>query len=147
MLGDRLWIDFPVIINTQPLTVQRKGNFVMIKILIVDDSAFTRGIHRQVIQNEGYQAVEAASGAEALDLFKKEKPDLVMMDLLMPDMDGMDVTKKILEIQPKAKIVICSTDRQKTRQAEAKQVGAVGFLTKPIDKKKMADTLRNILGC
>ncbi|MBW1734300.1 MAG: response regulator [Deltaproteobacteria bacterium] len=119
----------------------------MIKILIVDDSAFTRAIHRQVIQNEGYQAVEAASGAEALDLFKKEKPDLVMMDLLMPEMDGMDVTKKILEIQPKAKIVICSTDRQKTRQAEAKQVGAVGFLTKPIDKKKMADTLRNILGC
>ena len=114
----------------------------MKNILIVDDSAFTRNIHRQVIEGEDYEVVEAESGAAALEMFEKENPDLVMMDLLMPDMDGMEVTQKILEIDPGAKIIICSTDRQKYRQEEAKEVGVIGFLTKPINKEKMVHALR-----
>lgn len=117
----------------------------MKKIMIVDDSAFTRNIHMQIIKGEGFEVVEAESGAEALEMFEKEKPDLVMMDLLMPDMDGMDVTRKLLEIDPDAKIIICSTDKQKTRKEEAKEVGAIGFVTKPIDKEKIVDALKNIM--
>ena len=118
----------------------------MKKILIVDDSAFTRGIHRQILESEGYETLEAASGAEALEKFKKEKPDLSIVDLLMPDMDGMDVIRKILEIDPDARTVICSTDKQKARQEDAKEIGVLGFLVKPINSEKIVAILRKILG-
>ena len=117
----------------------------MKKILIVDDSAFTRGIHRQILESEGYEALEAANGAEALEKFGKEKPDLAIVDLLMPDMDGMDVIKKILEMDPSAKTVICSTDKQKARQKDAKEIGVLGFLIKPINHEKLKKTLNEIL--
>ena len=117
----------------------------MKKILIVDDSAFTRDIHKQIVTSAGYQTVEADSGARALEVFEKERPDLVIMDLLMPDSDGMEIIKKILETDPHAKTVICSTDKQRARQAEAKEVGVLGFLTKPINAEKMVETLNDIL--
>ena len=115
------------------------------KILIVDDSAFTRGIHKQIITSVGYQTVEASSGAEAVEVFEKERPDLVVMDLLMPDMDGMDAIKKILEIDAHARIVICSVDRQRTRREEAEEIGALEFLTKPVNAEEMSELLSNIL--
>jgi len=117
----------------------------MKRILIVDDSAFTRGIHKQILESQGYETLEAASGDEALEKFKREKPDLVMMDLLMPDADGMDVVREILQIDPDAKTVICSTDKQKFRQEEAKEIGTMGFITKPINAEKMVETLKKIL--
>ena len=117
----------------------------MKKILIVDDSAFTRDIHKQIVMSAGYQTVEADSGAQALEVFEKERPDLVIMDLLMPDMDGMEIIKKILQTDPHAKTVICSTDKQRARQAEAKEIGVLGFLTKPINAEKMMDMLNDIL--
>ncbi len=113
----------------------------MKKILIVDDSFFTRSIHRMTIEKEGYNVVEAGGGQEAIDLFEKEKPDLVITDLMMPDMDGMDVIKKILAIEPAAKTIVCSADRQTARQQEAQAIGALGFLAKPID----AESLNNLL--
>jgi len=117
----------------------------MKKILIVDDSAFTRGIHKQILEKEGYETVEAASGAEALEKFEKENPDLVIMDLLMPDMDGMEVIKKILEKHPDARTVICSTDKQKARQKEAREIGVIEFLTKPVGAEAMNKALKKIL--
>lgn len=117
----------------------------MKKILIVDDSAFTRGIHRRVLESVGYVTIEAGGGVEALDSFEKEKPDLAMVDLLMPDMDGMDVIKKILEIDPDAKTVICSSDKQKARQQDAKELGAKAFIPKPADAEKMVATIQEIL--
>ena len=109
----------------------------MKKILIVDDSAFTRGIHKKILGDEGYDTVEAASGVEALEQFDREAPDLVIMDLLMPDMDGMEVIKKILKKDPDARIVICSTDKQKARQEEGREIGVLGFLHKPIDTAEL----------
>ena len=117
----------------------------MAKILIVDDSAFTRGIHRQILSAEGYETVEAASGAEAIEAFERENPDLTMVDLLMPDMDGMEAVKKILDAHPDARIVVCSTDKQKARQQEAEAAGALAFLTKPVDGAKAARVLGDIL--
>lgn len=118
----------------------------MPKILIVDDSAFTRGIHTQIVKSEGFDTVEAPDGTAAVETFVREKPDLVLTDLLMPDMDGMEVVKKIREIDPAAKIVICSTDRQKYRKEEASRLGAVGFLNKPIDREELRETVRKALG-
>ena len=117
----------------------------MKKILIVDDSAFTRGIHKDILTSGGYETVEAASGTEALEVFEKEKPDLTVVDLLMPDMDGMDVIRKLLESDPGAKIVVCSTDKQKPRQEEAREIGALGFLAKPIDDEELVRTFNDIL--
>ena len=116
----------------------------MKKILIVDDAAFSRSIHRQVIESGGYEVIEAACGKDALEMFKTEKPDLVTMDLLMPDMDGMDVVRKIMEADPDAKAIICSTDKQKFRQEEAREVGAVGFIPKPVDPDTLLGLLKTI---
>lgn len=117
----------------------------MKKIMIVDDALFSRNIMKQMIVSGGYETIEAGSGSEAIELFKTEKPDAATMDLLMPDMDGMDAVRKILEIDPEAKIIICSTDKQKFRQDEARETGAAGFIPKPVDPEKLLDTLKNIL--
>lgn len=116
----------------------------MKKVLIVDDSAFTRSIHSQIITSAGYQTLEAACGTEALAAFKKEKPDLIVMDLLMPDMDGMDAIRKILQIDAHARIVVCSVDRQKYRRKEAKEVGAVDFINKPVNADQMLELIKNV---
>ena len=115
------------------------------RVLIVDDSNFTRTIHKQIVTGEGYETVEAASGKEAVEVFAREKPDLVLIDLLMPDMDGMDAARKLLEIDPAARIVICSTDKQKVRQEEARELGVLEFFTKPLDPEKLAESLDRIL--
>lgn len=117
----------------------------MKKILIVDDSAFTRDIHKQIVISAGYQVLEAENGSQALEVFEKERPDLVIMDLLMPDMDGMEIIKRILETDPHAKTVICSTDKQKARQAEAREIGVLGFLTKPINAEEATEMIDNLL--
>ena len=117
----------------------------MKKILIVDDSGFTRNIHKQIITSQGYEVVEAGSGTEGVEMFSQEKPDLVMIDLLMPDMDGMEAVGKMLEIDPAAKTVVCSTDKQKARQEEAKEIGVLAFLTKPVNSEKIAETLDQLL--
>ncbi|QTA88038.1 response regulator [Desulfonema magnum] len=117
----------------------------MKKVLIVDDAAFARSIQKQIIASVGYEVTEAGNGAEALEVFKTEKPDLVTLDLLMPDMDGMDVLKSILEEDPDAKAIICSTDKQKFRQEEAKETGALGFVAKPVDPEKLLEMIKNIL--
>jgi two-component system chemotaxis response regulator CheY len=116
----------------------------MKKVLIVDDSAFTRSIHSQIITSAGYQVLEASCGTEALAAFEKEKPDLVVMDLLMPDMDGMDAIRKILKIDAHARIVVCSVDRQRYRRKEAKEIGAVGFVNKPVNANEMIELLSDV---
>jgi len=120
--------------------------FDMKKIMITDDSAFSRNIMRQIIESGHYQVIEAANGSEAIALFKTGKPDAVTMDLLMPDMDGIDAVKKILEADPEAKVIVCSTDKQKFRVKEAKDAGAAAFIPKPADPEKLLEILNNILG-
>ncbi len=121
-------------------------DFNMKKVMITDDSAFSRNILRQIVESGNYRVIEAANGAEAIALFKTEKPDAVTMDLLMPDMDGIDAVKKILETDPEAKIIVSSTDKQKFRKQEAKEAGALAFVSKPVDPDEILGTLKNILG-
>ncbi len=116
----------------------------MKRVLIVDDSTFTRNIHKQIITSVGYQTLEAANGAEAIETFEKEKPDLVIIDLLMPDMDGMDAVSKILEKDADAKVIVCSTDKQKYRKEQASELGVQGFLTKPVNAEKFRETVQDL---
>ena len=117
----------------------------MKRVLIVDDSAFTRGIHKQLVAAQGYETLEACGGVEAVEMFASERPDLVMVDLLMPDMDGMEAVGGMLAIDPGARIVVCSTDKQKARRDEATQAGVLEFLVKPIDPEKLSECLHRIL--
>jgi two-component system, chemotaxis family, chemotaxis protein CheY len=114
----------------------------MKKVLIVDDSAFTRNIHKSIFQTAGWQTIEAANGAEALAQFTKEQPDLVLLDLLLPDIDGMEAAKAILNLEPSANIAICSTDKQKYRKQQAQEIGAREFFTKPVEAPKLLAFLR-----
>lgn len=114
-------------------------------ILIVDDSAFTRGIHSRIIEALGHRTIEASSGAEAVETYRTKRPDLVIMDLLMPDMDGIDAVRRILALDPDARTVVCSTDKQKARQEEARGAGVLAFLTKPVDAEKLGRTLSDLV--
>lgn len=116
----------------------------MKKILIVDDAMFTRTIHKQIVEAGGYLAIEASCGQVGIEKFDTERPDIVMTDLLMPDMDGMDVVRKILEKDPFAKIIVCSADKQKYRQDEAKEAGVKAFLPKPVNPETLIETLKHL---
>lgn len=115
-------------------------------ILIVDDSLFTRTIHQQIFESAGYQTLTAQNGKEALSVYQSRQPDLVTLDLLMPDMDGMETLGRLREIDPDAKIIVCSTDKQQYRRQTAKSLGAVGFFAKPVDPDKLLPRVADILG-
>ena len=118
----------------------------MKKILIVDDSMFTRNIHKQIISEiSDCQIFEAGNGAEAMTAYDEYQPDVVLMDLLMPDMDGLEVAEQIIARDSKAKIIICSTDKQQYRQQQAVAVGAVGFIVKPVDPELLLVKIEDIL--
>ncbi len=111
-------------------------------IMVVDDSAFTRSIHKGIVEALGHQVVEADNGRQAITLFKEEKPDLVLIDLLMPDIDGMDAAREILALDQDARIVICSTDKQAYRRKEAKEIGVVDFVAKPVDPQALTRVIK-----
>jgi two-component system, chemotaxis family, chemotaxis protein CheY len=87
----------------------------MNKILIVDDSRFIRNLIKNILYKEGYQIFyEASDGSIAVSLFKEKSPDIVLLDLTMPKMDGLAALKKIIEFDPKARVIICSAMGQKS---------------------------------
>ncbi len=114
-------------------------------ILIVDDSMFTRNIHQRIVEGAGYETITASGGAEAISMYADRRPDMVTLDLLMPDMDGMDALRQIIAIDPSARVVICSTDKQKYRREEAEAGGASGFIAKPVDPEELVALMRRLL--
>ena len=118
----------------------------MASILIVDDAAFMRLTLKQMIEAHGHStAGEAANGKEAVRKFVEVKPDVVLLDITMPEMDGIETLKRIKEIDPKAKIVICSAMGQQTMLAQAIQYGAKDFVVKPFEEKRLIAALENVL--
>ncbi|MHA1760623.1 MAG: response regulator [Candidatus Heimdallarchaeota archaeon] len=102
-------------------------------ILIVDDNDDLRGVFRLLLKE--YEIVEASNGIEALDCYKESKPSLVLMDVLMPEMDGITATKKILEMDPSAQIIAITA--YSTRANEILDAGALDVLKKPIRKVEL----------
>ncbi len=113
-------------------------------ILIVDDSAFTRAIHAKIVSAAGHRPLEANDGQTAVEAYRQHQPDVVLVDLLMPDMDGLEVIRQILELDPEAKTVVCSTDKQQARQNEARQIGVNAFLTKPVNADQLTAVISSI---
>ncbi|HOP74311.1 MAG TPA: response regulator [Bacillota bacterium] len=120
----------------------------MMKCLIVDDAAFVRMSLKQIFQSNGLfdEVVEASNGLEAIEAYKREQPDIVTMDVTMPEMDGLTAIKHIIEIDPKAKILVCSAMGQKDIVLEAIQAGAKNFIVKPYEGSKVVEVVKAVLG-
>jgi two-component system, chemotaxis family, chemotaxis protein CheY len=104
--------------------------------LIADDSMFMRNLLKNLLTDNGYQVVaEASDGSSAVSLYKEKTPDIVILDLTMPMMNGLDALKNILKFDPKAKVIICSAMGQKSLITDALQIGAKDFIIKPYFNK------------
>ncbi|KZE80917.1 response regulator [Paenibacillus elgii] len=119
------------------------GQFGVKKILIVDDSLFMRMILRNVIQELGYETVaEASNGLEALTLYSELKPDLVTLDITMPEMDGITALEEIKNMDPDAKVIMVSAMGQQALLIRAVSMGASDFIVKPFSKDRVREALK-----
>lgn len=115
----------------------------MAKILIVDDSAFIRMILRDTLSKNGYRDLyEVCNSLQALDIYEVIHPDLVLMDIMIPNMDGLETLREIRKIDPKAKVVMLSAYGQEAMANEAIKIGAKGFIVKPFEQEEVLDTVR-----
>lgn len=118
------------------------------KVLICDDASFMRMILKDILTKEGYEIVgEAANGKAAISSYNTLRPDLVMMDITMPEMDGIEAVKGIKQIDPKALIVMCSALGQKEMVINAIKAGARDFVVKPFENSKIVEVVGNALAC
>ena len=104
------------------------------KVLIVDDSALARRTMRQILETAGYVVAEADDGINALERYFLEKPDVVMLDLVMKGMYGLDVLNKLRELDPAVKVIVVSADIQTSSHDLVQEAGGAGFVNKPFDK-------------
>nr|WP_321503804.1 response regulator [uncultured Dethiosulfovibrio sp.] len=112
------------------------------KVLVVDDAAFVRAMLKKLIEDNGFVVSgEAENGEEALRAYRSLKPDLVIMDITMPLMDGIEATKKIVAFDAKAKIVIVSARGEKPMVIKAIEAGAQDFIVKPFEVPRVVKTL------
>jgi two-component system chemotaxis response regulator CheY len=117
-----------------------------ITVLVVDDNAFMRTSLREMLEGEGMVvAGEAADGNEAVRLYQELNPDVVVMDLVMPELDGMGAIRAIIEHDADARIVVCSGMGSNDSVSEAIAAGALDFLVKPFQVERVADTVRSVL--
>lgn len=115
-------------------------------ILIVDDAAFMRMILKDVLTKNGYEVVgEAGNGLEAIQKYKELRPDLTLMDITMPELDGIRATKEIKSQYPEANIVICSAMGQQAMVVESIQAGAKDFIVKPFQPERVIEIVEKIL--
>jgi two-component system chemotaxis response regulator CheY len=115
------------------------------KVLIVDDSALTRRSLRQILETAGYEVAEADNGLDALERYFLDKPDVVLLDLVMRGMYGLEVLQKIRELDPHARIVVVSADIQTSSQDLAGEAGASAFINKPFDRAEILSALDTAL--
>jgi two-component system chemotaxis response regulator CheY len=114
----------------------------MKRVLVADDASFMRQMIRDIIEPEGYEVVgEASDGMEVVDKFVELRPDLVMMDIVMPKRSGIDAVKGIVDIDPGACVVMCSALGQEALVMEAIQAGAKDFIVKPFKPDSVISTL------
>ena len=116
-------------------------------VLIVDDALFMRMMIRDILSKDGFDVVgEAENGVEAVERFKEMRPDLVTMDIVMPEMDGIEAVKQIMKIDPDAKILMCSAMGQQALVVEAIQAGAKDFVVKPFQPSRVLEAVQRVLG-
>jgi len=115
------------------------------QILVVDDSGFARRTLRQILEAAGHAVVEANNGQDALEHYFLKKPDLVLLDMVMEGMNGLEVLTKLRELDPSARVVLATADIQSSTRQETQAAGASGFLTKPFNAEEVLNTVSHVL--
>jgi two-component system chemotaxis response regulator CheY len=118
----------------------------MPKILIADDGEFLRVRTARMLAVEGFGVLEAENGNKAVELFKTEKPDAVLLDLVMPEKDGLTALKEILAVNPEAKVIMLASTGQETMVLQAIRAGAKDYIVKPFERERAVGAIRKILG-
>lgn len=117
-----------------------------IDILIVDDLTFIKMVLRDLVEKAGFHVVgEASDGEEAVRLYEEKHPDLVLMDITMPKMDGLSALKRIMAIDPAARVIMCSALGQQQLMVQAVQLGAKDFIVKPFRPERVLQSIKKTL--
>ena len=116
-------------------------------ILICDDAAFMRMMIKDILTKNGYNVVgEAENGAKAVEKYQELKPDLVLMDITMPEMDGIQALKAIKAADPSATVIMCSAMGQQAMVIESIQAGAKDFIVKPFQAERVIEAVKKVVG-
>ncbi|MBX4262494.1 response regulator [Clostridium estertheticum] len=119
----------------------------MARVLIVDDAAFMRMMIKDILEKNGFEIVgEASNGLKGVELYKTEKPDIVTMDITMPEMDGIEAVKAIKAFDPAAKVIMCSAMGQQSMVMDAIRAGARDFIVKPFQSDRVLEAIKKVLG-
>lgn len=115
------------------------------KVLIVDDSALARRTVRQALEELGHTVEEASDGAQALERYYISKPELVILDMVMSGMYGLEVLAKLREMDPAARVIVATADIQTTTADQVKAAGAKGILNKPVNRQQLAAAIQLVM--
>ncbi|MEK6598142.1 MAG: response regulator [Gemmatimonadota bacterium] len=116
-------------------------------VLVCDDAIFMRTMISDILSQAGYQIVgEAESGAQAVQKYRELKPELVTMDIVMPDMSGIEAVREICKEDPDARILMCSAMGQQALVVEAIQAGAKDFVVKPFQPSRVLEAVQRLMG-
>lgn len=118
----------------------------MAKILVVDDAEFLRVRISKMLSGEGYDILEAENGAKAVETYKSAKPDVVLMDITMPEMDGLTALREIRNYDSSAKVVMLTALGQESVVLEAIKAGARDFVVKPFEKERVLSAVSKLVG-
>ena len=113
----------------------------MAKILVVDDSGMSRRSLRKILETAGHQVIEAQDGIAALELFFIDKPEIVLLDLTMGGLYGVDVLKKMREMDPGARVIVASADIQSSTREMVQEAGALAFINKPFSADQVLNAV------
>jgi len=116
-----------------------------LKLLLVDDSGLARRSTRRILEAAGHSVIEAEDGLSALARFAVDKPDIVLLDLVMKGMYGLDVLAKLRQMDPTARVIIVSADIQTSSRDMVQAAGAAGFLTKPVEPSQVLEMVTQVM--
>jgi two-component system, chemotaxis family, chemotaxis protein CheY len=131
------------------IIILRKGViFAMaVRVMVVDDAVFMRTVLKTMLTQNGYEVVgEAENGMRAVARYQELSPDVVTMDITMPEMDGITAVKEIKKLDAKAKIIVCSAMGQQAMIVEAVRAGAIDFIVKPLQEERVMEAIRKVTG-
>ena len=114
----------------------------MVRVLIVDDAVFIRHLLNDLLVQHGYEVVgEASNGAEAVERFRELRPDVTVLDVAMPEKDGITALREILDDDPSASVIMCSAVKEKSTVVEALQAGARDYVLKPVKPERLLEAI------
>ena len=114
-------------------------------VLVVDDSSLARRILRRMLEELGHTVEEAADGASALERYFLKRPDIVMLDMVMTGMYGLEVLAKMRELNPEVRVIVASADIQTSTREKAREAGAAAFVNKPVNPKELATVVAAVI--